>query len=258
MQKLGRIHIKDLLLRAIVGVKPEEREKKQDVLLQLEVECNMTQAIYTDSLEHVLDYRSLTKEVIEFVENSQFYLLEKLTYEVLALCLAKPQVHYARVEVDKPGALRFSRSVSVTIERRVQNRAIIGVGSNIEPDHHIALAQQRLAMDHDLLRTSSLMETEPIGEKNQPNFLNGAFLVATNLNQDDFQGYLKDLEKDLGRSPERTHPFGPRTIDLDLLLWNGEVVHPDVENRDFVQKSVQEVWPYPLIYTSSSQAESRT
>ena len=117
------IQVKDLLLRTIVGIKKDEREKKQDVVINLTLYTDHSAAI-SDELEDTINYRSVTKAVIELVENSQFHLVEKMALEIAKICLADLRVERAIVTVEKPGALRFSRSVGVTVDR---DRGDIGV-----------------------------------------------------------------------------------------------------------------------------------
>jgi D-erythro-7,8-dihydroneopterin triphosphate epimerase len=112
-----QIQIKDLLLRAIIGVNDDERRSRQDVLINISLDVDTRAAGRSDDLNQTVNYRSLTKQVIQLVENSQFYLVEKLAAEIMALCLMDERVASARVTVEKPTAVRFARSVGVTIER---------------------------------------------------------------------------------------------------------------------------------------------
>jgi dihydroneopterin aldolase/D-erythro-7,8-dihydroneopterin triphosphate epimerase len=112
-----QIHIKDLLLRTIIGINDEERRNRQDVIINITLETDMNAAGQSDDIKHAVNYRTLTKRIIQLVESSQFYLVEKLATEIARLCLDDPRVVRAIVAVEKPGALRFTRSVGVTINR---------------------------------------------------------------------------------------------------------------------------------------------
>ncbi|KAF0221354.1 MAG: dihydroneopterin [Geobacteraceae bacterium] len=114
---LDRIEIKDLLLRTIIGINDGERHDRQDVLINLVIYTDTRAAGRSDDLKDTLDYRALTKRVIGVVEESRFCLVERLAAEIAALCLEEPRVERVRVTVEKPGALRFARSVGVTLER---------------------------------------------------------------------------------------------------------------------------------------------
>lgn len=112
-----RIHIRDLLVRAIIGVNDEERTNRQDVVLNLMLEVDLRGAAESDDIDRAVNYRTVTKQVIEFVEGSSNLLVERLAEEVARLCLADRRVEAVEVTLDKPGALRFARSVGVTIRR---------------------------------------------------------------------------------------------------------------------------------------------
>ena len=122
------------------------------------------------------------------------------------------------------------------------NSVVVGIGSNINPQEHVEEALSLLAYEHSLVQVSSLIYTKPIGRADQPNYLNGSALIRTPLTQDAFNQYLKDLERRLGRV-HTADKYGPRTIDLDIVIWNGMIVNDDFLNRDFVRKSVLELLP---------------
>jgi FolB domain-containing protein len=112
-----QIHIKDLLLRGIIGINDWEREKKQDILINIVIFGDLSLAGQTDDLEHSINYRTITKEIIKHVENNKPYTVEALATQIAQICLQEKGVKRARVRVEKPGALRFARSVGVEIER---------------------------------------------------------------------------------------------------------------------------------------------
>lgn len=115
------IEIRDLLLRTIIGINEEERQNRQDVLINITLYADTRAAGKSDDIADAVNYRTITKRVIRLVEDSQFYLVEKMAAEIAAICLEDPRVERARVSVEKPGALRFARSVGVTIERERDN-----------------------------------------------------------------------------------------------------------------------------------------
>ena len=112
---MARIRVKDLRLRTYIGIKEEEVLNKQDVLINLTILYAAHQAVAENAIERALNYRTITKAIIAHVEGNRFALLERLTQEVLDLVKAHPEVRYAEVEVDKPHALRFAESVSITL-----------------------------------------------------------------------------------------------------------------------------------------------
>jgi FolB domain-containing protein len=111
-----QIHIKDLLVRTIIGINEEERRDKQDVLINITLYTDHSAAA-SDDLADTVNYRTLAKQTIKLAENSQFFLVEKLALEIVDLCLTDPRVERAVVTVEKPGAVRFARSVGVTVDR---------------------------------------------------------------------------------------------------------------------------------------------
>lgn len=120
------------------------------------------------------------------------------------------------------------------------NQCIIGIGSNINPQENIQSMLEILAQEHVLGEHSDWVVTSPIGITDQDDFVNGAVMVTTLLDRENFNLYLKKLEDRLGR--DRTLPkFGPRTIDLDIVVWNGEIVDEDYHTRDFLKKSVNQL-----------------
>lgn len=122
------------------------------------------------------------------------------------------------------------------------NRAVIGVGSNIEPRSNIASARRRIAHRHVIVAESPLVETWPVGYVHQPNFINGTLLVETRVGRQRLKAEIKTIEFLLGRrrGPNR---YGPRTIDLDIVVWNGEVIDRTLYTRDFLRDAVLAVLP---------------
>jgi len=122
------------------------------------------------------------------------------------------------------------------------NKIVIGVGSNVDPEKNIEEAKNAVVNQHNLIKASSFIETTPIGCKDQDNFLNGAFLVETEMDSPTLKLWLKNLEKKLGRVISENKD-GPRTIDLDIIVWNGEVVDSEVYEREFLINSINELLP---------------
>ncbi|AZZ45536.1 MAG: dihydroneopterin triphosphate 2'-epimerase [Pseudomonadales bacterium] len=112
---LARIRVKDLRLRTYIGINEDEILNKQDVLINLTVLYKAVDAVRDNDIDTALNYRTLTKAVIGHVESNRFSLLERMTQEILDLVMSRPSVEYAEVEVDKPHALRFAESVSITL-----------------------------------------------------------------------------------------------------------------------------------------------
>jgi 2-amino-4-hydroxy-6-hydroxymethyldihydropteridine diphosphokinase len=120
------------------------------------------------------------------------------------------------------------------------NTCVVGVGSNIQPEENIREALRILEEEQTLLSVSAMVETEPIGITDQPAFMNGAVKVSTSMKQLEFAAYLKNIEDRLKRDRTQSR-FGPRTIDLDVVVWNGKVVDRDYYSREFLKNAVDEV-----------------
>jgi FolB domain-containing protein len=115
---MDRIIIKDLLVRGILGINPEERVKLQDIVINVVLYVDVRQAAATDAIEDAVNYKSITKRIIDHVEASSDFLVEKLVTDLARLILCEnEQVERVQVRVEKPGALRFARSVGIEIER---------------------------------------------------------------------------------------------------------------------------------------------
>ncbi len=114
---MTKIRVKNLLIRTYIGFNPDELVNKQDVIINIEIETDIpATAMEADEPHDILDYKTITKKVITLVQDGQFKLLEVLTKNILDLVMQDPKVTRAKVEVDKPHALRFAKSVSVEME----------------------------------------------------------------------------------------------------------------------------------------------
>ncbi len=120
------------------------------------------------------------------------------------------------------------------------NDCIIGIGSNIEADIHIPEMLNQLALDVELVQVSQLVQTKPIGITEQADYTNGAVRIRTEMSLETLSSFLKQLEDRLGRDRSQKK-FGPRSIDLDILIWNNTIVDPDYYTRDFLRKSAAEL-----------------
>lgn len=118
---MDKIIIKDLLLRGIIGINPDEREKKQDILLNIVLYTDIRRAAETDNIEDAANYKAISKRVIEFVEQSSYFLVERLVTEIARLILTEFPISRVQVRVEKPGALRFATSVGIEVDRRPED-----------------------------------------------------------------------------------------------------------------------------------------
>lgn len=130
------------------------------------------------------------------------------------------------------------------------HRAYLSLGSNIDPEYHLSAAAAMLAEYGRLSRTSTVWETAPIGYANQPSFLNAAILLRTELPAVRIvDEVIPRIESILGRVRDSSNPNGPRTIDIDLSLYNHEIAvigghsipDPDILKRPFLAMSLSEL-----------------
>lgn len=120
------------------------------------------------------------------------------------------------------------------------NDCIIGIGSNIDADKNIPDMLRLLEADVQIIRVSKMVRTKPIGIADQTDFTNGAVRIKTEMSLTKLSAYLKALEDRMGR--DRSQPkFGPRNIDLDILIWNNTIVDQDYYTRDFLRNSAAEL-----------------
>lgn len=117
------IEIDNLRLRCIIGFSAHERKDKQDVVISLRIRADLRRAGETDNPEDTFNYRTVTKAIIQHVEASQYYLVEKLAAAIARICVVDYGAAWVQVRVHKPGALRFSDSVGVVIERTAHDFA---------------------------------------------------------------------------------------------------------------------------------------
>jgi 2-amino-4-hydroxy-6-hydroxymethyldihydropteridine diphosphokinase len=237
-----QIYIKDLLLRTIIGINPEEREKRQDVLINIILHADTRPAGASDDIEDAVNYRTVTKRVIRRVEDSAFYLVEKMAAEIAAICLEEPGVARATVRVEKPGALRFARSVGVAVERTradlAAQQVLVSLGANIQPERNLPEAVRRLGRCCRLLAVSPVYETPPVGRTDQPNFLNAAVRLETYRSPAELKGeVLLEIEKELGRV-RTADKNAPRTVDLDISLFGDQVL--ELEGRHIPDPDILE------------------
>lgn len=115
---MDKIIIRDLLVRCVIGVTPEERRERQDVLVSVVLAADLAPAGRSDRLENAINYRPLKKRILALAESSHYQLIEALAERVAVECLEDARIREVQVSVEKPSALRFARTVGVEIVRR--------------------------------------------------------------------------------------------------------------------------------------------
>jgi FolB domain-containing protein len=114
---MDQVIIKNLVARGIIGINDWEREKPQEIQINLVLFADLSKAGEMDEISHSVNYRTVAKKALAHVENAQKLTVEALAAELAEICLQEPGVLKVRVRVEKPGAVRFAESVGVEIER---------------------------------------------------------------------------------------------------------------------------------------------
>ena len=113
-----KVFIEDLEVETIIGIFGWERKVKQTVKISLEMDFNISDAAKTDNIDQALDYKSIGKDISGFVVNSSFQLVETMADKIAKRVLKNKSIEKVKVKVEKPGALRGSKSVGINIERK--------------------------------------------------------------------------------------------------------------------------------------------
>lgn len=114
---MDTIFLRDLEINATIGIFEWEKRIKQKVRIDLEMATDIAKAAASDSIKDTLDYKAISKRIIQFVEDSRFELIETLIEKVSEILLKEFSIPWVRVTISKPGAVRGSRDVGVVIER---------------------------------------------------------------------------------------------------------------------------------------------
>lgn len=114
---MDKIFIHALKTEAIIGIFDWERQVRQTVLVDIEMQVDVRKAALSDSIDDTLNYKRVSKRVLAFIEASRYHLVETLTEQVAMLVLAEFGVAWVRVALSKPGAIRTSRDVGIIVER---------------------------------------------------------------------------------------------------------------------------------------------
>lgn len=254
---MDQICIKRLEVFAKHGVLPEENVLGQKFLISVTLHCHTQKAGQTDDLSDSINYAQVSECIKKWTENETFHLLERLA-QFLAenILLTFSTVEKVDVEIEKPWApvMLPLETVSVKISRQ-WSKAYLSIGSNMGDkkknlDTAVELLKQREKIR--VIRQSQWIETEPVGYTQQDNFLNGALALETLYSPEELLEEIHKIEKELKR--ERVIHWGPRTIDLDILLYDHVILqtekltipHVEMANRLFVLEPMSTIAPYVI------------
>ena len=250
-----QIIVEDLQIYAHHGVYRQENEKGQNFFISAVLDTDTRAAGMADDLGLSTNYGVVCRFLHTFLTEHTYKLIETAAEKASeALLLQFPYVRQVTMEVKKPEApitVPFG-SVSVKITRG-WHRVYIACGSNIgDRRAHLSAAVDALLMDKRcrVLRVSDWVETTPYGGVEQADYLNGVLSIETLYTPGELLEVLQGIEKAEAR--ERKERWGPRTLDLDILLYEGRLMdtdkltipHKDMQNRDFVLKPLSQIAPY--------------
>ncbi len=249
------IEIRELEVYCHHGVLKEENVLGQKFLVSIILYTDTKMAGVSDDLEQSVDYAKVSYFVKERMEEKNFKLIEAAAeYVAEKVLLSFPLIQRIQVEIKKPWApiLLPLETVSVTIERG-WTKVYLSIGSNMgNREEHLQTALQRLQRERTIrgIRVSDWIETEPYGYLEQASFLNAAVELETIESPDSLLKILQKIETEGGR--ERTIHWGPRTIDLDIVLF-GDVImqtetltipHREMHLREFVLRPLAQLAPW--------------
>ena len=261
------IQIKDLEVFANHGVFPEETRLGQKFLLSLTMYTDTRKAGTGDCLEDSIDYGAVSHFMTDYMKQHTWKLIEAAAEHLAEeLLLRYPLLKGVTLELKKPWAPVGLPLDTVAVKiTRFWHRAYLGLGSNLG-DKEAYLNQAVKALDEtrgcQVEKVSSYLVTEPYGGVEQDDFLNACLCLKTYLSPEELLRRLHEIEQDAHR--ERIVRWGPRTLDLDILLYDDLILetedlilpHMDMENREFVLKPLSEIAPnlrHPILHKTMRQ-----
>lgn len=267
MMKYDEIHIENLEFFARHGVFPEETKLGQKFIVSLVMYMNTRRAGCCDDLTKSVDYGAVSHFITEFMHNNTYQLIEAAAENLVeGLLLKFPLLEGIELELKKPWA-----PIGLPVEyasvkiRRFWHKAYLSMGSNMgDKKAYLDFAVERLNQDKGCIveKVSDYLVTEPYGGVEQDDFLNACLILKTQLSPEELLDKLHEIEKEAHR--ERIIRWGPRTLDLDILLYddiimeNDDLIIPHIEmhKREFVLKPLSQIAPnirHPIYKKTVSQ-----
>lgn len=255
LEKYDKIHIEDLEIFANHGVFPEENRLGQKFLVSAILFTDTKKAGRTDELEESIDYGAVSHFITSYMQKNTFKLLEAAA-EHLAEELLRTVNHLEAVtlQIKKPWAPVGLPLKTVSVEiTRGWHTAYIALGSNLgDKKAYLDMAVKELNQTEGchVLKVSEYLLTEPYGGVEQDDFLNACLSMRTLYGPFELLERMHEIEQEAKR--ERLVHWGPRTLDLDLLLYDDEVIdteklivpHVEMHLRDFVLNPLKEIAPW--------------
>ncbi|AWI03178.1 2-amino-4-hydroxy-6-hydroxymethyldihydropteridine diphosphokinase [Clostridium drakei] len=252
---MDKMYIENLQIYGFHGVNQQEKDLGQRFIISAELFLDLKEAGESDNLNKTVNYAELCFEIEEQFTKQKYDLIESAAEKLAEFILLKYEiVKKIKLKVKKPWAPigKPVEHVAVEVDRK-WHKVYIAIGSNMGNKEKNLLSAIELINKSTVTKVisvSKFYETEAVGYVDQENFLNGAIEVKTLLSPKDLMKFLLEKEKELKR--ERIIKWGPRTIDLDILLYDNLVTseedivipHPRMEERMFVLKPLSDIAPY--------------
>ncbi|MDE7422902.1 MAG: 2-amino-4-hydroxy-6-hydroxymethyldihydropteridine diphosphokinase [Lachnospiraceae bacterium] len=263
---MDKIIIEDLECFGYHGVLKEEQVLGQKFLVSIILYTNTQIAGKNDCLDKTLNYAEVCKKVQTFMHEQKFLLIEAAAEHLAQmLLLSYSLLKEVKITIKKPWAPVHISMKTVAVEiKRGWHTVYLGIGANLGDKEKNIQTAINFFKEHPLCKLgkiSSLLSTKPYGVKVQDDFLNGVFGIQTLMTPREILACIQEIEEKLQRV--RTMHWGPRTIDVDILLYDNLICreedliipHIEMHKRDFVLKPLCEIAPYILhpIYQKNIQ-----
>jgi dihydroneopterin aldolase/2-amino-4-hydroxy-6-hydroxymethyldihydropteridine diphosphokinase len=251
------MYIRNLELFGFHGVFEEEKKLGQKFIVSLELDLNLKIAGKSEDLTKSVHYGELCKKIEQEFKRENYDLVETATLNLADFILNEYKIiNGVKVFLKKPWApiKMHLDTVEIMIERK-RHRAYLGLGSNVgDKEKYLKDAINKISTEKniELIKQSSFIKTKPWGYLEQEDFLNAVIEIETILEAEELMDLLLKIEEELDR--KRTIKWGPRTIDLDIIMYdevissNEKVIlpHPRMQEREFVLKPLNEIAPYMM------------
>lgn len=251
---MDKIYINNLEFIGFHGVFPEEKKLGQKFLVSLELTVDTREAGKTGDLTKSVHYGLVAQDVEKLFLEKSIDLIETCAENIAEMVLKKYElVKEVKVVVKKPWAPLQMHFENVAVEiTRKWHRVYLSLGSNIGDKRKNLLEAIRKIGElenTEVVKSSTILETEPFGYLEQDNFLNACLEVKTLMTAQEFLKVILQIELDMGRV--REIKWGPRIIDIDMLFYDKEVIeednlavpHPWICEREFVLDPLSEIAP---------------
>ncbi len=252
---MDKIVIKDLEIFAYHGVLPEEKRQGQTFIVTVEMFLDLYDAGIEDDLNETVNYADVCSTIKEVMTEEKYNLIEAAAESIAGTILLKyHKVKMVRVILSKPEApvnMTFD-TIYVDITRG-RHTAYLGLGSNLgDREGYLDYAVDQLNKDDYIKvgKVSSYIVTKPYGDIEQDDFLNGCIEIETLYSPQELLKIINDIESGAGRT--RVIHWGPRTLDIDILLYDREIImednlkipHVEMAKRRFVLEPLCEIAPF--------------